>query len=155
MVLGKLPVLGRPTIWITVGQGPTALAVGAGGGCLDIFSLIYPFFPLSPSLWETARYRLKYCLKGPLNPKSTNQPTKQMGLERKLSAYIAFVLIAFVLYTILYVCIIYIYDLRFYVSLIVHVFSKYQAAEGMLMISYAVEPFTVRTAMSAGQRPVH
>ena len=75
MVLGKLPVPGRPTIWITVGQGPTALAVGAGGGCLDIFSLIYPFFPLFPSLWETARYRLKYCLKGPLNPKSTNQPT--------------------------------------------------------------------------------
>ena len=74
MVLGKLPVPGRPTIWITVGQGPTALAVGAGGGCLDIFTLIYPFFPLSPSLWETARYRLKYCLKGPLNPKPTNQP---------------------------------------------------------------------------------
>ena len=75
MVLGKLPVLGRPTIWITVGQGSTTLAVGAGGGCLDIFTLIYPFFPLSPSLWETARYRLKYCLKGPLNPKPTNQPT--------------------------------------------------------------------------------
>ena len=31
MVLGKLPVPGRPTIWITVGQGPTAFAVGAGG----------------------------------------------------------------------------------------------------------------------------
>ena len=31
MVLGKLPVPGRPTVWITVGQGPTALAVGAGG----------------------------------------------------------------------------------------------------------------------------
>ena len=74
MVLGKLPVPGRPTIWITVGQGLTALAVGAGGGCLDIFTLIYPFSPLSPSLWETARYRLKYCLKGPLNPKTTNQP---------------------------------------------------------------------------------
>ena len=69
MVLGKLPVPGRPTIWITVGQGPTALAVGAGGGCLDIFTLDYPFRLLSPSLWETARYRLKYCLKGPLNPK--------------------------------------------------------------------------------------
>ena len=54
MVLGKLPVPGRPTIWITVGQGPTALAVGAGGGCLDIFS-IYPISILSPSLWETAR----------------------------------------------------------------------------------------------------
>ena len=36
-MLGKLPVPGRPTIWITVGQGPTALAVGAGGCCLDIF----------------------------------------------------------------------------------------------------------------------
>ena len=77
MVLGKLPVPGRLTIWITVGQGPIALAVGAGGGCLDIFTLVYPFFPLSPSLWETARYRLKYCLKGPLNPKTTNQPTNQ------------------------------------------------------------------------------
>ena len=37
MVLGKIPVPGRPTIWITVGQGPTALAVGAGGCYLDIF----------------------------------------------------------------------------------------------------------------------
>ena len=39
---GKIPVPGRPTILITVGQGPTALAAGAGGGCLDIF-----FSPLS------------------------------------------------------------------------------------------------------------
>ena len=54
---------------LQVGQGPTALAVGAGGGCLDIFTLTCSFSPLSPSLWETARYRLKYCLKGPLNPK--------------------------------------------------------------------------------------
>ena len=75
MVLGKLPVPGRPTIWIQVGQGPIALAVGAGGGCLDIFTLLYLFSPLSPTLWETARYRLKYCLEGPLNPK---QPTNQL-----------------------------------------------------------------------------
>ena len=61
MVLGKLPVPGRPTIWITVGQGPTALAVGTGGSCLDIFTLIYPFSPLSPSLWETARYTKLHC----------------------------------------------------------------------------------------------
>ena len=75
MVLGKLPAPGRPTIWITVWQGPIALAVGAGG--LDIFTLIYPFSSPSPSLWETARYRLKYCLKGPLNPKqSTNQNSR-------------------------------------------------------------------------------
>ena len=37
MVLGKLPVPGRPTIWIIVGQGPTALAVGAGGGLFGHF----------------------------------------------------------------------------------------------------------------------
>ena len=50
MVLGKLPVPRRPTNLDIVGQGPTALAVGAGGGCLDIFSLIYHFFfPLSGS----------------------------------------------------------------------------------------------------------
>ena len=60
--------------WIQVGQGPTALAVGAGGGCLDIFSLVYHFSFLSPSIWETTRYRLKYCLKGPISPK---QPTNQ------------------------------------------------------------------------------
>ena len=59
MVLGKLPVPGRPTRLMIVGQGPIALALGAGGGCLDIFTLLYPFSPLSPSLWETAQYRLK------------------------------------------------------------------------------------------------
>ena len=52
MVLGKLPVPGRPTIWITVGQGPIALAVGAGGGGLDILTLNYPFFPFSLSLGD-------------------------------------------------------------------------------------------------------
>ena len=52
MVLGNLPVPGRPTIWIIVGQGPTALAVGAGGGCLDIFSLVYHFFSYSLSLGD-------------------------------------------------------------------------------------------------------
>ena len=46
----KLPVPGHPTIWITVGQGHTVLAVGEGGGCVDIFTLNYPFFLLSPSL---------------------------------------------------------------------------------------------------------
>ena len=37
-----------------VGQGRTVLAIGAGGGCLDILSLVYYFSLLSPSLWETA-----------------------------------------------------------------------------------------------------
>ena len=48
MVLGKLPVPGRPT----VGQGPIGLAVGVGGGGLDIFTLIYPFSSFSLSLGD-------------------------------------------------------------------------------------------------------
>ena len=47
-MVGKLPVPGRPTYFI-VGQGPVALAVGAGGDILDIFSLVYHFSFLSPS----------------------------------------------------------------------------------------------------------
>ena len=44
MVLGKLAVLGK-----LLGQGPTALVVGAGGGCLDIFTLICAFSSFSLS----------------------------------------------------------------------------------------------------------
>ena len=50
MVLGKFPVPGRPTILITVGQGPIALAVGAGGGAVWTFLLSSILSPLSPSL---------------------------------------------------------------------------------------------------------
>ena len=75
MVLGKLPVPGRPTNWMIVGQGPIVLAVGAVGGIVWTFLLSSMFSLLILPLWETARYRLKYCLKGPLNPKQpTNQP---------------------------------------------------------------------------------
>ena len=48
-------------VWIIVGQGSIVLAIGADGGRLDIFlSSAIPL--LSPSLWEMASYRLKYCL---------------------------------------------------------------------------------------------
>ena len=73
MVQGRLTVPGRLIIWVIVGQGPIALAVGAGGFCFDSFALLCLFSPLSPFLLETARYRLKYSLKRPLNPKQ--QPT--------------------------------------------------------------------------------
>ena len=77
MVLGKLPVPGRPANLDYSRARDSVLAEGVDGGCLDILSLIYHFSFLSPSLWETARYRLKYCLKGPLSPKQpTNQPSK-------------------------------------------------------------------------------
>ena len=56
MVLGNLPVPGRPAIWITVGQGPTALAVGAGGLVWtfllsSILSLLFlPLFGRRPNI---------------------------------------------------------------------------------------------------------
>ena len=48
MVLGKLPV----PFLIIVGQGPTALTVGVGRGCLDIFALVHCIFSLSLSLGD-------------------------------------------------------------------------------------------------------
>ena len=43
---------GRPTIWIKVGQGPTALAVGAGGGWFGhFFSRISFLSSFCRSLW--------------------------------------------------------------------------------------------------------
>ena len=50
-VLGKLSLPGRPTnLDNSGGQVPIALAVGAGGGCLDIFSPLHLFSFLSPFL---------------------------------------------------------------------------------------------------------
>ena len=74
MVLGKLPVPGRPTNLDNSGARAYCACSRCGWGCLDIFlsSITSPF---SLPLRETARYRLKYCLKGPLNPK---QPTNRM-----------------------------------------------------------------------------
>ena len=70
-------------IWLIVGQGPLALAVGAVGDVWIFFlSSIFSLFFLP--LWETARYRLKYCLKRPLNPK---QPTNQRMTTRVITLW--------------------------------------------------------------------
>ena len=56
MVQGKLSVPGRPTILITVGQGPIALAVGTGGVVWtfllsSILSLLFlPLFRRRPDI---------------------------------------------------------------------------------------------------------
>ena len=73
MVLGKLPVPGRPTILITVGQGPIAHAVGAGGGGLDIFTLIYLFSSFSLSLGD-GPIQTEILSQRAVKPKTTNQP---------------------------------------------------------------------------------
>ena len=56
MVLGKLPVPGRPTN-LDYSRARAYCACNGWGG-LDIISPIYHFSILSPSLWETAQYRL-------------------------------------------------------------------------------------------------
>ena len=73
MVLGKLPVPGRLTILISVGQGPIALAVGAGRGSLDIFTLIYPFSSFSLFLGHGPIETEKLSERA-VKPKTTNQP---------------------------------------------------------------------------------
>ena len=74
MVLGKLPVPGRPTIWMIIGQGPIALAVDAGGGCLDIFTLLYPFSSFSLSL-GAGPIEIGILSQTAAKPKTPNQPT--------------------------------------------------------------------------------
>ena len=78
MVLSKLSVPGRPTYLDNSRARAYCACSRCGWGWFGhFFSLIYHFSLLSPSLWETARYRLKYCLKGPLNSK---QPTNSLSV---------------------------------------------------------------------------
>ena len=79
MVLGKLPVPGRPTNVDNSGARAYCACSRCGRGLFGHFFSRLSL--LSPSLWETARYRLEYCLKGPLNPK---QPTSQSNLTETI-----------------------------------------------------------------------
>ena len=76
MVLGKLPVMGRPANLDLSRARAFCACSRCGWGLFGNFFSHLSFLFLSPPLWEAARYRLKYCLKGPLSPKQpTNQPT--------------------------------------------------------------------------------
>ena len=59
-----------------MGQGPTALAVGAGGGCSDIFlsrlSFSLFFLPLSGGRPDMTEIQSQKAVK----PRTTNQPTR-------------------------------------------------------------------------------
>ena len=68
MVLGKLPVPGRPTDLDWSRARAYCTCCRCWCGLFGIFSLVYHFPFLSPSLWEMALYRLKYCLEGPKQP---------------------------------------------------------------------------------------
>ena len=80
-VLGKPPVPGRPTNLDKSRARAYCTCSRCGWGLFGHFSLVYHFSFLSPSLWETARYRLKYWLKGPLSP---NQPTNVLSIVFQL-----------------------------------------------------------------------
>ena len=77
-VLGKLPVPGRPTNLDNSRTRACCACSSSGWGLFGHFSVICHISFLSPSLWETARYRLKYCLKGPL---SLKQPTNKQSIH--------------------------------------------------------------------------
>ena len=51
MVLGKLPVPGRPTTLDYSRARVYCAGSRCGWGLLEIFSLVYHFYFLSPSLW--------------------------------------------------------------------------------------------------------
>ena len=64
MVLGKLPVLGRPTNMDNSGARDADSRCGRElFGHFSSHLSLHSLFSLP--LWETAQYRLKYCLKGP------------------------------------------------------------------------------------------
>ena len=64
---------GFPTYyWRVMGQVPAVLTVDAGG-VVWTFSLAYHLSFLPPSLCDTARYRMKYCLKGLSDPKHSTK----------------------------------------------------------------------------------
>ena len=69
MVLGKLLVPARPTNLDFSRARVYCACSRCGWSRLNIFALVYYFSLLSPSHCEMARYRLKYCLKGPLSRK--------------------------------------------------------------------------------------
>ena len=74
MALGKLLVPGLTTIWMIVGQGPTALAVGAGGLVGHFCSNLSFLSLISHSLGDGPIYN-EILSKRAIKP---NQPTKSI-----------------------------------------------------------------------------
>ena len=85
MVLSTLPVPGRPTYLEKSRARACCSCSRCGWGLFGHFSLVYHLSCLSSSLWETARYRLEYCLKGPVSQK---QPTNKIKSSFKSRNYI-------------------------------------------------------------------
>ena len=76
LVLCKLPVPGRPTN-LDHSRARAYCACSRCGGGEGVFGPFFSRLSILFFLWETARCRLKYCVKGPLSP--TNEPTDISG----------------------------------------------------------------------------
>ena len=74
MVLGKLPVPGRPTYLDKSRARAYCACSRCGRGCLDIFSLVYHFSFLAASLGDGQIYT-EILSQRAVKPKRTNQPT--------------------------------------------------------------------------------
>ena len=85
MVLGKLLVPGGLTELDYSRARAYCAYSRCGWGLFGHFYSRLLFLFLSPSLWETARYRLKYSPKGPLK-----QPTSQYGTKLNISCPLCF-----------------------------------------------------------------
>ena len=81
MVLGKLPL---PTN-LDLSRARACCACRRCGWGLfgQFFSHLSFLSSFSLSFWETARYRLKYFLKGPLNPNQPTNNNSEMALRKE------------------------------------------------------------------------
>ena len=70
------------TIWITVGQGPIALAVGVGGGCLDIFYSHLHFLSSFSLSLGAGLIQTEILSQRVVKPKTTNQPKKSTRVSQ-------------------------------------------------------------------------
>ena len=73
MLLDKFPVPGRPTFWLIIGQGPTALSVGVGGAVWTFFSCLSFLSSFSLSLEDGPIYT-EILSQRAVKPRATNQP---------------------------------------------------------------------------------
>ena len=76
MVMGNFQFRGLLLIQIIARQGQTAIAAGAVGICLTVFSSLSS---LSLPLWETARIKTEILSQRAVKPTTTSQP--EMGIH--------------------------------------------------------------------------
>ena len=86
MVLGKLSVPGRPTILMTVEQGPIVLAADAGGGWFGLFYSPPSFLSSFSLSLGDGPIQTEILSQRAVKPKPTNQPTNSASIRGSCQA---------------------------------------------------------------------